>query len=307
MQVCLMIEGQEGVTWPEWMALAAAAERNGLHGLFRSDHYTSFHAEPGPALDAWATLTALASVTERLRLGTLVSPATFRHPSELARVVTTADHVSGGRVEVGIGAGWFELEHRQNGFPFPPLPERFDRFGEYVQVVVGSWGPETFDFAGKYFTLESQQARPLPVQRPYPPLILGGQAKGRSLALAARFATEYNVAFTSAEDVRLIRPRIDQACTEAGRDPAAVSLSLMTLVALGVDAPSSGQRLTAALKRFRGPADRCLAGTVDEMAHALRGYEAAGVSRVYLQHPDRQDLEAVELMGELAQAVAGDR
>jgi F420-dependent oxidoreductase-like protein len=307
MQVCLMIEGQEGVTWPDWIALATAAERHGLHGLFRSDHYTSFHAEPGPALDAWATLTALATVTERLRLGTLVSPATFRHPSELARVVVTVDHVSGGRVEVGIGAGWFELEHRQNGFPFPPMSERFDRFGEYVQVVVGSWGEEPFDFAGKYFTLESQRALPLPVQRPHPPVILGGQAKGRSLALAARFAAEYNVGFMSTEDVRLIRARIDRACAEAGRDPATVSLSLMTLVALGVDAASSDQRLTAALKRFRGPADRCLAGTVDQMAQALGEYEAAGVSRVYLQHPDRQDFEAVELMGELARAVASGR
>jgi len=307
MQICCMIEGQEGVTWPEWVALATAAERHGLHGLFRSDHYTSFHAEPGPALDAWATLTALASVTDRLRLGTLVSPATFRHPSELARVVVTADHVSGGRIEVGIGAGWFEGEHRQNGFPFPPMAERFDRFGEYVEVVVGSWGEGPFDFAGQYFTLESQRALPLPVQQPHPPVILGGQAKGRSLALAARFAAEYNVAFMSAEDVRLIRDRLDKACTDAGRDPAAVSLSLMTLVALGVDAARADQRLTAALKRFRGPASRCLAGTVDQMAHALGEYEAAGVTRVYLQHPDRQDTQAMELMGELAQAVATPR
>jgi alkanesulfonate monooxygenase SsuD/methylene tetrahydromethanopterin reductase-like flavin-dependent oxidoreductase (luciferase family) len=159
MQVCLMIEGQEGVTWSEWTALATAAEQQGLYGLFRSDHYTSFHAEPGPALDAWATLNALAAVTERLRLGTLVSPATFRHPSELARVVVTADHVSGGRVEVGIGAGWFELEHRQNGFPFPPLAERFDRFSEYVQVVVGSWGEEPFDLGSTSLSSRSGRCR----------------------------------------------------------------------------------------------------------------------------------------------------
>jgi alkanesulfonate monooxygenase SsuD/methylene tetrahydromethanopterin reductase-like flavin-dependent oxidoreductase (luciferase family) len=138
-------------------------------------------------------------------------------------------------------------------------------------------------------------------------VILGGQAKGRSLALAARFAAEYNVAFLSAEDVRPIRARIDEACIEAGRDPAAVSLSLMTLVALGVDTASRDQRLTAALKRFRGPANRCLAGSVDQMAQVLGEYEAAGVSRVYLQHPDRQDFEALELMGELAQAVASRR
>jgi alkanesulfonate monooxygenase SsuD/methylene tetrahydromethanopterin reductase-like flavin-dependent oxidoreductase (luciferase family) len=252
-------------------------------------------------------LTALAAVTERLRLGTLVSPATFRHPSELARVAVTADHVSGGRVEVGIGAGWFELEHRQNGFPFPPVAERFDRFGEYVEVVVGSWGQEPFDFAGQYFSLEAQRALPSPVQRPHPPVILGGRAKDRSLALAARFATEYNVAFVGLEDVGPIRGRVDKACTEAGRDPAEVSLSLMTLVALGVDAAGSDERLATALTRFRGPASRCLAGTVDEMAQRLGEYEAAGVSRVYLQHPDRQDFEAIELMGELARAVSTDR
>jgi alkanesulfonate monooxygenase SsuD/methylene tetrahydromethanopterin reductase-like flavin-dependent oxidoreductase (luciferase family) len=121
MQVCLMIEGQEGVAWSEWSALARAVESAGLHGLFRSDHYTSFHGAPGAALDAWATISALAATTDRIRLGTLVSAATFRHPSELARVAVTADHISGGRIDVGVGAGWFEREHRQNGFPFPEI------------------------------------------------------------------------------------------------------------------------------------------------------------------------------------------
>jgi F420-dependent oxidoreductase-like protein len=307
MQLFLMIEGQEGVTWAEWAALAGAAERSGLDGLFRSDHYTGFHGGPGGAsgsLDAWATLAALAAITERLRLGTLVSAAAFRHPSELARVVTTVDHVSGGRAELGIGAGWFEGEHRQNGFPFPDLPERFDYFAEYVEVVVRSWTEEPFDFAGKYFTLESQHALPRPVQRPHPRVILGGQARRRSRSLAARFAQEYNVAFLNAEDVKGVRAKLDTACTEADRDPGSLSLSLMTLVAIGADAAAADRRLSAALEHFRGPGSRCLAGTLDQMVEILREYEAAGVSRVYLQHPDRQDFEAIELLGALGRALS---
>jgi F420-dependent oxidoreductase-like protein len=300
----MMIEGQEGVTWPEWRALASAAEDAGLEGLFRSDHYTSFHAGPDGALDAWATLAALASSTTRLRLGTLVSPATFRHPSELARVVTTVDHVSGGRVAVGIGAGWFEGEHRQNGFDFPDLGERFDRFAEYVEVVVRSFGEEIFDFRGRYFTLEAQRALPLPVQRPHPPVILGGQARPRSVALAARFADEYNIAFLADDDIRRVRSLLDGACLDAGRDPASLPLSMMTLVAMGADEAESSRRLDEAAKRFRGPRERCLAGTVDEMADLLQRYEEAGLTRVYLQHPDRHDLEAVALMGQLAEKIS---
>jgi F420-dependent oxidoreductase-like protein len=298
-----MIEGQEGVTWPEWLALAGAAERAGLDGLFRSDHYTSFHTEPGAAMDAWATLAGLAVATERLRLGTLVSPATFRHPSELARVVATVDHISGGRVEVGIGAGWFEQEHQQNGFPFPPLSERFERFGEYVEVVVRSWEEAPFDYEGTYFTLRSQRALPLPTQRPHPPVILGGRGRSRSLALAARWAQEYNVAFLGLDDVKQLRARLDAACIEVGRDPATLPLSLMTLVALGADEAASAKRLSAAVERFRGPGDRCLVGTVDHMVELLGEYEAAGVTRVYLQHPDRQDFEAIDLLGQLARAL----
>jgi F420-dependent oxidoreductase-like protein len=304
MRFALMIEGQEGVTWPEWVALAAAVEQSGLEGLFRSDHYTSFHATPGAALDAWATLAALAAATDHLRLGTLVSPATFRHPSELARVVATVDHISGGRVEVGIGAGWFEGEHRQNGFPFPPLRERFERFAEYVEVVVRTWEEGPFDFEGKYFTLESQRALPLPVQSPHPPVILGGQGRPRSLALAARWAQEYNVAFLGIEAVKEMRARLDEACAEAGRDPATLPLTLMTLVATGPDEATSQRRLSAAVERFRGPGERCLVGTFNQIGELLAEYEAAGVARVYLQHPDRQDFEAIDLYGELARTLA---
>jgi F420-dependent oxidoreductase-like protein len=304
MDVCIMIEGQEGVSWREWQSLAVAAEDAGLTGLFRSDHYTSFHTAPGPALDAWATLAAMATSTNTLQLGTLVSPATFRHPSELARIVTTVDHVSDGRVAVGIGAGWFEQEHRQNGFEFPDLATRFDRFTEYVEVVVRSFGGEPFDFDGRHFTLESQLALPVPIQQPHPPVILGGQARSRSLALAVRFAQEYNVAFLAPTDVERVGERRDRACADAGRNPATLPLSMMTLVALGENAAAASRRLTSALERFRGSRERCHEGTVEEMAELLRRYESAGLRRVYLQHPDRDDMEAIALMGELAHRIA---
>jgi F420-dependent oxidoreductase-like protein len=299
-----MIEGQEGVTWAEWVALAQAVEKNGLDGLFRSDHYTSFHGPPGPALDAWATLTALSPLTQRIRLGTMVSPATFRHPSELARVVATADHASGGRVEVGIGAGWFEAEHRQNGFPFPPVQDRFDRLVEYVEILVRSWSGDEFDFGGAHFELVHQRALPTPVQTPHPPMIVGGRAKRRSLALAATHAQEYNTSFASPDECADIRARMDQACGAAGRDPATLPLSLMGLVAVGNTDEDAEQRLSRALERFRGPRERCYAGTIDEMTNVLKQYEAAGIQRVYLQHPDPQDFAGVELLGELAGRVA---
>ena len=150
MQVVLMIEGQEGVTWDEWVAIAKAAEDAELHGLFRSDHYTMIQGTPGGALDAWTTIAGLATLTKTLRLGTLVSPMTFRHPSLMARVVASADHISGGRVEMGIGTGWYEKEHVENGFPFPPMKERFDEFIEQVEIIHKSWTETEFDYDGSY-------------------------------------------------------------------------------------------------------------------------------------------------------------
>ena len=299
-----MIEGQEGVTWAEWVSLAQTAEAAGLDGLFRSDHYTSFHGPAGAALDAWATIGALASLTDRLRLGTLVSAATFRLPSELARVAVTVDHVSGGRVEVGLGAGWFEDEHRQNGFPFPPIMERFDRLAEYVEIVVRSWSAELFDFHGAYFTLEQQRALPAPVQSPHPPIILGGSGRRRSVGLAARYAQEYNVAFLDPEGCVRLRKALDQACAAVERDPATLLLSVMTLISLGKRHSEAEDRLRRALELFQGPPERGCAATPDEAIELLARYERAGVSRMYLQHPDRRDVEALELMGDLARSIA---
>ena len=314
MQIVLMVEGQEGVTWDEWVALANAAEDAGLHGFFRSDHYTMIQGSPGGALDAWGTISGLAAVTSTLRLGTLVSPVTFRHPSNMARLVATADHISGGRVEMGIGAGWYELEHSQNGFAFPDMKTRFDMLVEQVDIIVKSWTEESFDHDGAHYQLEGQSAQPFPVQDPHPPIVIGGTARPRSLALAAQYAAEYNsFLFTSPEEVGARRGKLDDACQAIGRDPATLAMSAMGLCALGENEDDTEQRVANTFARMGNMAateDAQAAfraspaiGTIDQLVDRFKAYEEVGVDRVYLQLIDRTDLEAVALMGRLAAAL----
>jgi F420-dependent oxidoreductase-like protein len=304
-----MIEGQEDVAWEDWLALARAAEDAGLEGLFRSDHYLSVEgrAERG-SLDAWATLAALAAVTSTLRLGTLVSPATFRHPAVLAKMATTVDHVSGGRAELGLGAGWNVPEHEAYGFPFPPLRERMDLLAEQLEVVRGLWGDGPTAFRGAHYVLGERDDRPKPVQRPGPTLVLGGDAKPRGAALAARFADEYNTVYASAEECRERRAALSLACEEAGRDPASLRFSLMTGVVVGADEAAFRERALALHRRRggEGGADEAVAalpaswvtGTPERAVATLRELEAAGVERVMLQHLLHEDLETVALLGE---------
>ena len=310
MRVCLMIEGQEDVTWEQWLALAGACEEHGLEGLFRSDHYESVMGmrERG-SLDAWATLAALAARTSRIRLGTLVSPATFRHPSVLAKMVATVDHVSGGRVELGLGAGWHEGEHRAYGFEFPPTPTRMERLAEQLEIVTRSWTEDAVDFQGRHYQLQDLRALPKPVQRPRPTLLVGGGAGPRSLALAARFADEYNTVGVPLEELPERRKRLRDAWREAGRDPEEARLSLMTACVVGRDRAEVEERIgrvLAAIGSHDSVAEvvdarpNWLLGTVDEVAERLRGLEAAGVGRVMLQHLDHADTEMVAVLGELA-------
>jgi F420-dependent oxidoreductase-like protein len=312
MDLCLMIEGQEGVTWPHWLALADACEEHAIPALFRSDHYLNLdgrHLERG-ALDAWATINALAAVTSTVRLGTLVSPATFRHPSLLAKLVVSADHVSGGRVELGLGAGWHEREHQAYGFAFPEPRVRMDILEEQLQVVLGHWAEGPFSFAGEHYTLRELEAEPKPVQRPHPPLILGGSARPRSAALAARYADEYNTPFPTLEDVRQRRARIAEACARAGRAP--LPFSVMTGVVVGADAADVRERI-GRLTRVLGtdaeafaaePPAGWVVGTLEEAAEQLIALRDAGVSRVMCQQLLHDDLEAVGLLGQLAPLVA---
>jgi F420-dependent oxidoreductase-like protein len=314
MDLCLMIEGQDGVTWPQWLALAQACEAHGIPALFRSDHQLNLEdrTERG-SLDAWAIITALAARTSTLRLGTLVSPVTFRHPSDVAKVVVVADHVSGGRVELGLGAGWNEREHAAYGFPFPPLKERMDMLAEQLEIVHGHWADGAFSFAGEHYRLEDLDAQPKPVQRPRPPLLMGGKAGPRGAALAARWADEYNTPFATLEDVVAMKARVTQACEAAGREP--IPFSLMTGVIVGRDRGEvrDRARLLAEFRQDSEDPDQFLAstksawitGTVDEVAEQLGALRDAGVARVMCQHLLHTDLDAVALIGdELAPMLA---
>jgi F420-dependent oxidoreductase-like protein len=307
MEICLMIEGQEDVTWEDWQALAAACEEHGVGAMFRSDHYLSVadRIERG-ALDAWGTITALAAVTEKLRLGTMVSPATFRHPAVLAKAAVTADHVSGGRVEVGIGAGWWEREHELYGFDLPPVRPRMDALEEQMQVVRGHWGPGPFSFEGEHFRAEELDARPKPVQQPLP-LILGGRGGPRSLRLAARYADEYNTVMLTVEEVADLRARLDAACEAEDRDPATLPLSMMTGWLVGADSADLHDR-AGQLSEWQGgggdgvafvagqPSSTIL-GTTAEAIEQLHALKQAGVTRVMGQHLLHRDLDAIALMG----------
>jgi F420-dependent oxidoreductase-like protein len=297
-----MIEGQDGVTWPQWLDLAHACEAHAIPALFRSDHHLNLSGiDERGSLDAWATLTALAAHTTTLRLGTLVSPVTFRHPSDLAKVVTAADHVSGGRVELGLGAGWHEREHAAYGFPFPPLGERMDLLEEQLEIVHGHWAPGRFSFSGAHYRLEELDAQPKPVQSPHPPLLMGGQAGPRAAALAARWADEYNTLATTVDEVVERKARIDAACEAAGREP--IPVSLMTGVLVGRDRAELRDRERLMAERGDVPEEGSIAGTLDEVAEQLRAFRDAGLARVMCQQMLAADLDHVALIGELAARV----
>jgi F420-dependent oxidoreductase-like protein len=304
MRVCLMIEGQEDVDWEHWLALAAACEESGIEALFRSDHYLSVF---GPAkrgsLDAWATISALGAVTGRLRLGTLVSPATFRHPSVLAKTVATADHVSGGRVELGLGAGWHEPEHTAFGFRFPPVGIRMEMLAEQLEVVHRSWGPGPLWFHGRHYTLEGLDTHPKPVQQPHPPVIVGGHGGPASARLAARWADEYNTVYVAPEVCRQRRDRVARAFEAEGREPAELTFSLMTGCLVGIDEGELRFRANRIHERTgrdwtEGDTSHLVVGTVDAAVARLRAFEEAGVDRVMLQHLLHEDLGMVRLIGQ---------
>jgi F420-dependent oxidoreductase-like protein len=310
MRVALMIEGQEGVTWEQWLALAGACEEHGIEALFRSDHYLSFF-RPGNAgsLDAWTTLAGIAAHTSTLRLGTLVSPVTFRHPSLLARAAATVDHISGGRVELGIGGGWNVPEHEAFGFPFPDTHERMELLEEQIEIVHREWTDDRFDFAGRHYTLKAASALPKPVQQPRPRILVGGSGKIGTARPAARFADEYNTPFVSPEEFAARRERVRRVCEQEGRDPDTLVFSTMTTCAIADDAL---RRLYEMRKReddfdtwLAGARKVSLLGSVDEVAARIRDYEEAGCERVMLQHLLHDDIDAVATIGrELAPAVA---
>ena len=304
-----MIEGQEGVTWDHWVALADACEANGVEALFRSDHYVSGFDESRPALDAWTTLSGLAAHTTTLELGTLVSPVTFRHPAVLARAAATADEISGGRVTLGIGAGWMEREHEAYGFDFGTARDRVARLGEQVEIVHRLLREDGVDFDGEHYRL----ARAPGLRRPDLRLLVGGSAKPGTTIPAVRFADEYNTFFATTDELRERKASLDEACERAGRDPATLRYSLMAPCVVGEDEAAVRESARRVGARFGREADDVLqrygergpVGTVEQVIERLEAIEELGYERVMLQHLAHEDLETVALIGrELAPAVA---
>jgi F420-dependent oxidoreductase-like protein len=295
MQLRVFTEPQQGASYDDLLRVARASEELGFDAFFRSDHYLhmSGDGQPGPT-DAWLTLAALGRETARIRLGTLVTPATFRLPGPLAVSVAQADQMSGGRVELGLGAGWFEREHAAYGIPFPPTKERFDRFAEQVEIVHGMLGTpegETFSFSGQHYQLSESPARPKPVQRPHPPLILGGAGKKRGAELAARFADEYNVAFSSPAETKEVLNRVRAAATERP-----LVYSAAQVVCVGRDDAEVRRRADAIGRDVDELRANGAAGSPAEAVERIGAFAELGVTRMYLQVLDLADLDHLELI-----------
>jgi F420-dependent oxidoreductase-like protein len=299
-QLRIFTEPQMGATYDDLLAVARRTEEDGFDAFFRSDHYLTMGGDglPGPT-DAWVTLGGLARETSRIRLGTLMTAATFRLPGPLAIAVAQVDQMSGGRVEFGIGAGWFEAEHTAYGIPFPELGERFDRYEEQVAVLTGLWGTpagESFDFEGEHYRLSGSPALPKPVQDGGIPVIIGGKGTKRTPRLAARYAAEFNVPFEGPEANARLFAGVRAACEAAGRDPASMVFSSAVTVAVGKDDAEVARRAEAIGRTPGqwGAAD--VGGTPAQVVDVLGRYAEAGATRVYLQVLDLADLDHLDLI-----------
>jgi alkanesulfonate monooxygenase len=299
-RVRIFVEPQQGASYEQLLAVAQEAEAGGFDALFRSDHFLTMGGDglPGPT-DAWVTLGALARETSRIRLGTLVTSATFRLPGVLAVEVAQVDAMSGGRVEIGLGAGWYDTEHSAYGVPFPPMGERFERLEEQFQILIGLWETpdgETFSFDGVHYQLKDSPALPKPVQRPHPPVIVGGGGPKRTPRLAATYADEFNLPFSSLADTEAQFGRVRAACEARGRDPQSLTLSAAQVVCCGRDEAEVTRRAAAIGRQPDELRLNGAAGTVDEVVSRLRAYGEIGCSTVYLQVLDLADLEHVSLL-----------
>jgi F420-dependent oxidoreductase-like protein len=298
----IFTEPQQGASYHDLLRVAKAAEDGGFDAFFRSDHFLkmgSVSGLPGPT-DAWVTLAGLAIETSRIRLGTLVTAATFRHPSVLAISVAQVDEMSGGRVEFGLGAGWYEAEHRAYGIPLYDLGERFDRYTEQLEIITGLWetpAGETFSHDGKYYRLEDSPALPKPAQSPRPPVIIGGGGKKRTPALAARYAAEFNAAFTDSATAAIQFERVAAAATEIGRDPSEIIRSAAQVACVGRDEAELSRRAAAIGREAGELRQNGLAGSPAEVVDKLGRYrEETGISRIYLQILDLSDLGHLDLI-----------
>ncbi len=315
MRFALMLEPQQGLSYEEQLAVAHGVEGAGLEGLLRSDHYASFPgASDNPTTDAWAVLAGLARETRRIRLGSLVSPVTFRIPGAFAKLVTTVDAMSGGRIEVGVGAGWNQAEHAALGLPFPPLAERFDRFEEALAIMHGLWTqPDGWTFEGRFWQVRGSLYRPPAGRdgRRHPHLIVGGNGKPRGLRAAARFADEYNLSSAAPADAAVVREALRAACVAEGRDPDTLVFSAMTGVLIGADEGEVSERVAQLLVALRRPDEtpealaawlaarrvRWLFGTPEQVLQQVAAFRAAGVERLAMQDLLPRDLDMIATLG----------
>jgi F420-dependent oxidoreductase-like protein len=301
MKFRIFTEPQQGADYRTLRDVALAAEELGFDAFFRSDHYLKMgdvSGLPGPT-DAWATLAGLAVETSRIRLGTLVTAATFRLPGPLAITVAQVDQMSGGRVELGLGTGWFEAEHAAYGIPFPPLGERFDILEEQLAVITGLWGTpdgETFSFDGAHYRLTDSPGLPKPAQRPRPPLLLGGAGPRRTPALAARFADEFNVPFHTVQDSAAGFARVRKACEAVGRYPSSMTYSVAQTVCCGKDEAEFRHRAAAIGLEPAQARKQGIGGTPGEVVAKIAEFAEAGAERVYLQVLDLSDLDHLALI-----------
>jgi F420-dependent oxidoreductase-like protein len=301
MKFRIFTEPQQGADYQTLRNVALAAEELGFDAFFRSDHYLKMgdvSGLPGPT-DSWATLAALAVETSRIRLGTLMAAATFRLPGPLAITVAQVDQMSGGRIEFGLGSGWFETEHTAYGIPFPPLGERFDIYAEQLEIITGLWGTpegETFSFQGTHYQVSDSPALPKPAQRPRPPVLLGGTGAVRTPRLAARFADEFNVPFESVAESAAVFGRVREACEAVGRYPASMTYSVAQTVCCGKDEAEFRRRAAAIGQDPADLREHGVGGTPGEVAAKIAEFAEIGAERIYLQVLDLSDLEHLNLI-----------
>jgi F420-dependent oxidoreductase-like protein len=309
MKLRVFTEPQQGASYDDLLAVARCAEEEGFDAFFRSDHFLKIggvDGRPGPT-DSWVTLAGLARDTSTIRLGTLVTSATFRLPGPLAVSVAEVAAMSGGRIELGLGAGWYEDEHRAYGIPFPSTKERFDRLEEQLEIITGMWATpdgDVYNFAGSHYRIENSPALPKPLQRPHPPVILGGWGPKRTPLLAARFADEFN-AFMGPADAAAQFARVRQACEDNGRDPETMGRSAAVVVCCGTDDKEVGRRAGAIGREVDELKVNGACGRPKEVADRLLQWGEAGAEVAYLQVLDLSDLDHVRLLGrEVRPAVA---
>jgi F420-dependent oxidoreductase-like protein len=308
MDLRIFTEPQQGATYGDLLAVARTAEDAGYDGFFRSDHYLAMgeaSGEPGPT-DTWVSLGGLALQTRRLRLGTLMSAATFRLPGPLAVAAAQVDEMSGGRIELGLGTGWFEAEHSAYGIPFPALSERFERLTEQLEIITGLWESSgAFSYAGRHYRLADSPALPKPVQRPRPPVLVGGHGVRRTPGLAARFADEFNLPFAPLDTSREQFERVRAACSAAGRASASLRLSNALVLCCGRDDAELARRAQAIGRQVDELRASGLAGSPAEIVDKIGRYAEIGASRIYLQTLDLSDLDHLTLVaGEVMPQVA---